>query len=90
MFMKFLQVVVHINTVLFLWPSNIPLWGFPHSSVDEESAAMQETWVPFLGREDSPGEGNGKGISSILAWRISRREEPGRPQSMGSQESDTT
>ena len=20
---------------------------------------MQETWVPFLGQEDSPGEGNG-------------------------------
>ena len=22
--------------------------------------AVQETWVPSLGREDSPGEGNGK------------------------------
>ena len=28
--------------------------------------------------------------SSILAWRIPRTEEPGRLQSMGSQESDTT
>ena len=28
--------------------------------------------------------------SSTLAWRIPRTEEPGRPQSTGSQESDTT
>ena len=28
--------------------------------------------------------------SSILAWKISRTEEPGRLQSMGLQESDTT
>ena len=28
--------------------------------------------------------------SSILAWRIPWTEEPGRLQSMGSQESDTT
>ena len=28
--------------------------------------------------------------SSILAWKIQRAEEPGRLQSMGSQESDTT
>ena len=45
---------------------------------------MQETWVQSLGWED-PLE---KGIathSSILAWRISRIEEPAGPQSMGSQ-----
>ena len=28
--------------------------------------------------------------SSIIAWRISWTEEPGRLQSMGSQKSDTT
>ena len=28
--------------------------------------------------------------SSILAWEISRTEEPGKLQSMGSQESDMT
>ena len=38
--------------------------------------------IPGLGR--SPGEGNGN-HSSILAWRIPWREEPGRLQSMGSQ-----
>ena len=39
-------------------------------------------WVPGWGR--SPGEGNDN-PSSILAWRIPRKEEPGRLQSMGSQ-----
>ena len=38
--------------------------------------------IPGLGR--SPGEGNGN-HSSILAWRISWTEEPGRLQSRGSQ-----
>ena len=49
--------------------------------------AMQETWVGSLGQED-PLE---KGIAtqpSILAWRISWTEEPGR-QHTGKQ-SDTT
>ena len=40
------------------------------------------------GSESSPGEGNGH--SSILAWRIPWREEPGKLQCMGSQESDIT
>ena len=39
-------------------------------------------WIPGLGR--SPGEGNGY-HSSILAWRIQWKEEPGRLQPMGSQ-----
>ena len=38
--------------------------------------------VPGLGR--SPGEGNGN-HSSILAWKVSWTEEPGRLQSMGLQ-----
>ena len=38
--------------------------------------------IPGSGR--SPGEGNGN-HSSILAWRIPWREEPGGLQSMGSQ-----
>ena len=45
---------------------------------------MQETWVQSLGQED-PLE---KGIAThatILAWRISWTEKPGRLQSMGSQ-----
>ena len=51
--------------------------------------AMQETWVQFLGWEDSL-EKETATHSSILAWRIPWTEEPGGLQSMGSQESDTT
>ena len=50
---------------------------------------MQETRVQFLGRED-PLEKEMATHASILAWRILWREEPGRLQSMGLQESDTT
>ena len=51
--------------------------------------AMQETLVRSLGQED-PLEKEMATHSSILAWRIPWTEEPGRLQSMGSQESDTT
>ena len=51
--------------------------------------SMQETRVQFLGWED-PLEKEMVTHSSILAWRIPQTEEPGRLQSMGSQESDTT
>ena len=53
----------------------------------KNSSAMQElkeTWVRFLGREDSLEEGMAT-HSSILAWRIPWTEEPGGLQSMGSQ-----
>ena len=39
--------------------------------------AMQETQVQSLGQED-PLEKDTTTHSSILAWRIPRREEPGR------------
>ena len=45
---------------------------------------MRETQVWSLGRED-PLEKEVATHSSILAWRIPWREEPGRLQSMGSQ-----
>ena len=45
---------------------------------------MQETWVRSLGRED-PLEKETATHSSVLAWRIPWREEPGGLQSMGSQ-----
>ena len=51
--------------------------------------AMQETQVRFLGWED-PLEKEMATHSNILAWIIPRTEEPGRLQSMGSQESDRT
>ena len=49
--------------------------------------AMQETWVPSLGWEDSLEEGMAI-HSSILAWRILWTEEPGVKRRRG--ESDTT
>ena len=51
--------------------------------------AMQETWAQPLGREDLL-EKEMAAHSSILAWRIPWTEEPGRLQSTGSKESDTT
>ena len=45
---------------------------------------MQETWVQFLGHSDSL-EKEMVTHSSILAWRIPWREEPGGLQSMGLQ-----
>ena len=46
--------------------------------------AIQETRVRFLGQED-PLEKEMATLSSILACRIPRTEEPGGLQSMGSQ-----
>ena len=45
---------------------------------------MQETWGRSLGQED-PLEDETAAHSSILAWRVPQTEEPGRPQTMGSQ-----
>ena len=43
----------------------------------------QETWVRSPAQEDTPEEGMAI-HSSILAWRIPWRKEPGGLQSMGS------
>ena len=51
--------------------------------------SMWETWVRPLGWED-PLEEEMATYSSVLAWRIPRTQEPGRLQSMGCKESDTT
>ena len=48
----------------------------------------QETWVQSLGWEDPLEEGMAA-HSSILAWRIPWREEPGGLQSMGVTRSQT-
>ena len=50
---------------------------------------MQDTWVQSQGQED-PLEKKMATHFSILAWKIPCTEEPGRLQSMGLQESDTT
>ena len=61
--------------------------GFPGGSVEKNPPAMQETQeirVQSLGREDPLEEGMAT-HSSILAWRIPWREEPGGLQSVGLQ-----
>ena len=50
--------------------------------------AVQETQVHSLDWEDTLEKGMDT-HSSILAWRTSWTEEPGRPQSMGSGQSQT-
>ena len=50
---------------------------------------MQKTQVWSLGQED-PLEEETTAHPSILAWETPWEEEPGRLQSMESQESDTT
>ena len=59
----------------------------PGGSVIKKSPAKQEKWVPSLGQED-PLEKGIKIHSSILAWETPWTEEPGRLESMGSQESE--
>ena len=56
-------------------------WGSLVAQLVKNLLAMWEIWVGYLGWED-PLE---KGISSILAWRIPWKEEPGRLQSIESQ-----
>ena len=51
--------------------------------------AMQETQLQSLGQEN-PLEKGMATHSHILAWRIPRTEKPGRLQSMGHRELDTT
>ena len=51
--------------------------------------AMQETHIPFLGREDSLEKGMAT-RSSILAWEIPWTEEPSGPSSWGCKELDMT
>ena len=46
--------------------------------------AMQETWVPSLGWEDTL-EKETDSHSCIFVWRIPWTEKPGGPQSTGSQ-----
>ena len=50
---------------------------------------MQETQAQFLAQDDLLEEEMAT-HSSILAWKFTWTEEPGRLESMGSQESDLT
>ena len=66
-------------------------WASLVAQLLKNPPAMQETWVPqiqSLGRED-PLEESLATQSSILAWRIPWREEPGELQSSGLAKSRT-
>ena len=66
--------------------------GFLDGLAVKNPPAMQETqemWVRYIGWED-PLEEEITTHSSILAWRIPWTKEPGRLQSMRSQELDMT
>ena len=59
-------------------------WTVKMAELVKNLPATQETWVPSGGQEDSLEKGMAT-HSSILAWRISLTEEPGRLQFMESQ-----
>ena len=62
-------------------PTPVFLTGFPAGSDGKECAC---TWIQSLGRK-SPLEKGMATYSNIQDWSIPWMEEPGRPQSMGSQ-----
>ena len=62
----------------------ISCWASLVAQTVKNPPAMQETWVQSLGQEDPLEEGMAT-PSSILAWRIPWREEPGGLQFMRSQ-----
>ena len=70
-------------------PLSARVWGSSLiAQLIKNLSARQETRVRFLGWED-PLEKEMATHSSILAWRIPWREEPGGLQSMGLQSSQT-
>ena len=78
----------NLATFLFNFKRNtweLPLlWASLVAQMVNNPPAVQETQIQSLGRED-PLEKATATYSSILAWRISWTEEPGRLQSIGSQ-----
>ena len=72
-------------------PFPLPRDGFPWSLrlPVKNLSAVQKTWVQSLGQENPLEKGTAT-HSNVLAWRIPWTEEPGRLQSVGSQESDMT
>ena len=69
-----------------------PLWASQVAQWVKNLPAMQETleiWVRFWGQEDPLEEGTAT-HSSILAWRFLWTEEPGKPQSTGCKELNTS
>ena len=73
------KIEVNCPYVLSRWVAG---WGFPDSSVVKNLPAKQETWVCSLGQEN-PLKKEMATSSSILAWEIPWREEPGGSQRVG-------
>ena len=67
-----------------MWEFNSRFPQAPVAQTVKRLPAMRETWLQPLGRED-PLEKEMATHSSILAWKIPWKEEPGRLQSMGLQ-----
>ena len=68
-------------SLLPLFPLLIAMRAFPGDQMVKNPPAMQETWIWALDWED-PLEEETTTYSSILAWEIPWREEPGGIQSM--------
>ena len=81
--------VAKSRTQLRDWSKLNVLLGFPGISGGKESTHNVGDLVQSLGQEDPHREGNGY-HSSVLDWIIPWTEEPGKLQSIGSQEPDTT
>ena len=71
--------IYHVSYFLYL-PHGVQ--DFPGGSVVNNLSAMQETWVQSLGQQ-YPLKKKIATHSSIPAWKIPQREEPGSLQSMG-------
>ena len=84
-----MHVCVHTCVYIYLYTHTHTYGAFLMAQLVKNLPAMQETWVQPLGRED-PVQKEMATHSSIRPWAIPWTEEPGRLQSMGSQESDTT
>ena len=75
---------IYQPTYSALPPSTLPPTPAPHGSVIKNPPAMQEAQVPSLGWEDFLKQEMAI-HSSILAWKFSWTEEPGRLDSKGPQ-----
>ena len=73
-----------VMSLLFNMLSRLVIWASLVAQRLKHLPGMQETWVRSLGQEDSLEKGMAT-HSSILAWRISRTEEPSGLQSTGSE-----
>ena len=78
-------LVVHVSPLSLV---NISCYSLMGSSLEPQTVknlpTMWETQVQSLGQEDPLEEGMATYLS-ILVWRIPWTEEPGGPQSIGSQ-----